>query len=193
MRLRITTAPALSTPCIWKTDFAISRPIVLTSPMDGSPQCGLLKATTLWHFDAAEWAPSTASKADICFSLDDLIRAGKKCRRNSQAQPLCGFKIDGQLEFSRLHDREIGWFLALENPASVDTSLSECVRNISTVTNESTLFHKFMSYVTRRHLLSRHHRNNLGAMIVEEWIGSDHEGVNTLLVKGSRNGGEVTL
>src|SRR5262249_31770148 len=69
MRLRITTAPALSTPCIWKTDFAISRPIVLTSPMDGSPQCGLLKATTLGHFDAAEWAPSTASKADMCIAL----------------------------------------------------------------------------------------------------------------------------
>jgi hypothetical protein len=33
--------------------------------MDGSPQRGLLHATTLWHFDAAEWAPSTASKADI--------------------------------------------------------------------------------------------------------------------------------
>src|SRR5262249_7767388 len=47
------------------TDFAISSPIVLTSPMDGSPQRGLLHATTLWHFDAAEWAPSTASLADI--------------------------------------------------------------------------------------------------------------------------------
>jgi hypothetical protein len=33
--------------------------------MDGSPQRGSLHATTLWHFDAAEWAPSTASKADI--------------------------------------------------------------------------------------------------------------------------------
>src|SRR5215472_9946727 len=33
--------------------------------MDGSPQRGLLHATTLWHFDAAEWAPSTASLADI--------------------------------------------------------------------------------------------------------------------------------
>src|SRR5262249_33985075 len=39
-RLRITTAPAPSTPCTWNTDFAISRPIVITSPMDGSPQCG---------------------------------------------------------------------------------------------------------------------------------------------------------
>jgi len=36
------TAPATSIPCTWNTDFAISRPIVLTSPMDGSPQSGLL-------------------------------------------------------------------------------------------------------------------------------------------------------
>jgi len=33
--------------------------------MDGSPQRGSLHATTLWHFDAVEWAPSTASKADV--------------------------------------------------------------------------------------------------------------------------------
>jgi IS30 family transposase len=41
-RLRITTAPSSSTPWFWKTDFAISRPIVLTSPMDGSPHSGSL-------------------------------------------------------------------------------------------------------------------------------------------------------
>jgi hypothetical protein len=39
----------------------MSRPIVLTSPMDGSPQVVRFDATTLWHLDAAEWAPSTAS------------------------------------------------------------------------------------------------------------------------------------
>jgi hypothetical protein len=33
--------------------------------MDGSPQVVRFDATTLWHFDAAGWAPSTASKADI--------------------------------------------------------------------------------------------------------------------------------
>src|SRR5262245_57351276 len=42
-RLRITTAPSPSTPCTWNTDFAISRPIVITSPMDGSPQSGSLQ------------------------------------------------------------------------------------------------------------------------------------------------------
>src|SRR5262249_4059396 len=89
--------------------------------------------------------------------------------------------------------REIGWLFALENPASVDTSLSERVRNVSTVTNEPTLSYKLVSYVTRRHFLSRHQRNNLGAPIVEEWIGGDHEGINTFLVEGGRNGGEGTL
>jgi hypothetical protein len=34
---------------------------VLISPMDGSPHSGSLNATTLWHIDAVEWAPSTAS------------------------------------------------------------------------------------------------------------------------------------
>ena len=36
---------------------------MLTSPMDGSPQVVRFDETTLWHFDAAEWAPSTASFA----------------------------------------------------------------------------------------------------------------------------------
>jgi hypothetical protein len=31
--------------------------------MDGSPQVVRFDATTLWHVDAAEWAPSTASNS----------------------------------------------------------------------------------------------------------------------------------
>ena len=38
---------------------------MLTSPMDGSLHSGSLNATTLWHIDAVEWAPSTASIASI--------------------------------------------------------------------------------------------------------------------------------
>src|SRR5262245_12715969 len=32
--------------------------------MDGTPHAVRFDATTLWHLDAAEWAPSTASKAE---------------------------------------------------------------------------------------------------------------------------------
>ena len=35
------------------------------APVDGFPQCGCSNATTLWHLNAAGWAPSTASKADF--------------------------------------------------------------------------------------------------------------------------------
>ena len=52
--------------------------------MDGSPQCGCSNATTLWHLDAAEWAPSTASKGNIeqrpdyvCFTPEMDIGEGK--------------------------------------------------------------------------------------------------------------------
>src|SRR5262245_6198910 len=82
MRLRITTAPTASTPCTWNTDFAISSPIVLTSHMDGSPQCGVLDATPLWHFDAVERAPSTASNADIC-SAQAHVRFTPKATSNA--------------------------------------------------------------------------------------------------------------
>jgi hypothetical protein len=41
--------------------------------MDGSPQVVRFDVTTLWHFDAAEWAPSTASKAA------EVIRPGRRC------------------------------------------------------------------------------------------------------------------
>jgi len=54
--------------------------------MDGSPQCGLLHATTLWHFDASERAPSTASKADI--------RAAKSHARSTPKADMCGALID---------------------------------------------------------------------------------------------------
>jgi hypothetical protein len=36
--------------------------------MDGSPHSGSLNATTLWHIDAVEWAPSTVSFATDAFS-----------------------------------------------------------------------------------------------------------------------------
>src|SRR5260221_10584486 len=46
--------------------------------MDGSPQVVRFDVTTLWHFDAAEWAPSTASIA--------TERSSPRCRRMSASR-----------------------------------------------------------------------------------------------------------
>jgi hypothetical protein len=78
-------------------------------------------------------------------------------------------------EFGRLHDWKIGWLLPFENAGGVDTGLPKRVGNIWTVANKSAVSDKVMSYVTRGYFLPCHHRNNLGATIVKEWIGTDHE------------------
>jgi hypothetical protein len=55
--------------------------------MDGSPQVVRFDATTLWHLDAAEWAPSTASKADITPSLGHVRFAPESGHRTTR--PAC--------------------------------------------------------------------------------------------------------
>jgi hypothetical protein len=58
-----TVSPTASTPCTWNTFFARSRPIVLTSLMDGSRPLVSL-TTQLWHIDAVR-GPSTPSNSGI--------------------------------------------------------------------------------------------------------------------------------
>src|SRR5262249_36034575 len=60
----------------------MSRPIVLTSPMDGTPQVVRFDATTLWHLDAAEWAPSTASSASRLAGIRLGVRTAEYGRRS---------------------------------------------------------------------------------------------------------------
>src|SRR6202051_2452136 len=62
---RMTTWPAASTPCTWKTDLAISKPIVVTVCMDSSseswePQQPHIRGTLVPVEE-----PSTASKSDL--------------------------------------------------------------------------------------------------------------------------------
>jgi hypothetical protein len=60
--------------------------------MDGSPQVVRFDRTTLWHFDAAEWAPSTASKADMTPSLSPRLFAPES--RHCSASLACPLSAD---------------------------------------------------------------------------------------------------
>jgi hypothetical protein len=48
-------------------------------------------------------------------SFDYLIGAGKYRLRNDEAEGLGSVKVDHQLEFGRLMDRQIGWLGAVED------------------------------------------------------------------------------
>jgi hypothetical protein len=60
-------------------------------------------------------------------SLDYLVSGGQERFRNGEAERLRRLEVDDEFELTRLHDRQIGWFLAFENASGVDASLVESI------------------------------------------------------------------
>jgi len=53
-------------------------------------------------------------------SLDHLVGDGEHTGRDGEPKCFCGLEVDGQLEFGRLHHRQIGRLYTPKNPAGVD-------------------------------------------------------------------------
>src|SRR5262249_38874991 len=118
--------------------------------------------TPAWHVDA-ERGPSTPS-------LDHLVGDGEHVGWKYKTERLCGFEVDDQLEFGRLHDRQVGWFGAFENLASVGTALAPAVGEVSCVTDQAASFGKFTLMVHCRQLVARSKRHELLAMAREKRV-----------------------
>jgi len=54
--------------------------------MDGTPQVVRFDVTTLWHLDAAEWAPSTASIASKTIEMSEHSLSGMRGGLNGSTQ-----------------------------------------------------------------------------------------------------------
>jgi len=57
-------------------------------------------------------------------SFDQLVGAGEQCRWHGQPKHSRGGTVDDQLEFGRLHDRQVLRLGALEDAASIGSNLA---------------------------------------------------------------------
>src|SRR5262245_30446759 len=69
--------------------------------MDGTPHVVRFDATTLWHLDAAEWAPSTASFASI--ALRTRVRLAPDFGHVRQLSYWSRCAISGREQMQQLH------------------------------------------------------------------------------------------
>src|SRR5262245_2073900 len=136
---------------------------------------------------ASSWrTPPSRPRAVSLF--DHLVGKREHLVRNIDAERIRGLEVDHQLEFGRLHDRQVGNLFPLQNPAGVDTDLTVGVGKIGSVTNETTSHSEFALHVNRGHCMSRCQRDDLIALADEERIAGDDECTNPLLHKRCEGG-----
>ena len=71
-----------------------------------------------------------------------------------QAKRRCGLEVDDQLNFCGLLDWQIGWLLALENPAGVDADQTVRVDKTGTVADKAARRSQCVKLIDRRdHML----------------------------------------
>jgi hypothetical protein len=100
--------------------------------MDGSPQRGLLHATTLWHFDAVEWAPSTASKADMAPRPRDVRFTPKSGHWNRHVYHLRRDNSDSLAIFAAIRRA-----LSLVSSFAADSPVASPLETVTDVTARS--------------------------------------------------------
>ena len=105
--------------------------------------------------------------------LDHLVGECEQLVRNCEAELLRGLKVEHQLEFGWLQDREIGRLDPLKNAAGVNTSLTKRVGNIRAVAHEAAGRHELTPHMRGGHPLAGCQRNDLGPPIIKEWIGGN--------------------
>src|SRR5215813_11840170 len=114
--------------------------------------------SALSHFaDSGRTSPKVREvpRSDICSAancglFDHLVGDGEQPRREAEAECPGGVEVDHELELGRLHDREVGGLLALENPAGVHTGLAIFHGYDCSVAYQPANFGKLVQEIDRR-------------------------------------------
>ena len=102
-------------------------------------------------------------------------------------------QIDGQLEFGRPHDRQIGRIGALENATDVDADQTMRIRKTAPVAHQPAGHDKLSKGKTSGNRMADRECGKLLAPINEEYIGANHERTCPQLGQACEGGVEVAF
>src|SRR5262252_7271600 len=113
--------------------------------------------------------------------FDHLVGACEQHWRHVKAERFCGLEIDHQLHLRGLHYWQVRWFLALENPAGISSSLAMAAGEIASVAHQAARRSKLTRPVHRWQRVASRQRDQLLAQTKREWIGVYDERIGALL------------
>src|SRR5262245_40069057 len=116
----------LKEPIYWAQ--IAQRQHVRFGPKAAIPQCNRHVCFTpeSRHLQCSSRCPLWANNGHHAHLLDYFVGSGEQLIWNRKAERLCSLEVEYQIEFRRLHDRQVGGFCPLENAACVHTKQAVC-------------------------------------------------------------------
>src|SRR6516225_8212780 len=125
-------------------------------------------------------------KADIVTLFDHLVGNREHRRRHLDIKSARRLQVDGEIEFSRLLNGEVGRFGTLKDVAGVQANLMGNFGKVSSIAHQPTRCHHGSIRKSRRDSFARGQYGKLCAATVEESIGGNKEGIGALLGKAGK-------
>src|SRR6516225_1325180 len=116
--------------------------------------------------------------------FDHLIDTGEQLRRHLDAERPGRLQVDDELEFGRLHDREVCGLHALEDSAGIVADLAKHPRTIGRVAHQPTNFDKLAKAIGRGNPVAVREGDKLDTSAVEEYVAGDERGVGSVAHEG---------
>src|SRR5215211_8780693 len=73
----------------------------------------------------------------LALLFDHLVGAGEQVLWDFEAQRFGGMEVDHELEPGGLHDRQVRWLFAVENPCSIDANFAIGIAQMGSVARQA--------------------------------------------------------